>query len=281
MTRKQLILSSADNHTMGDTTDKLTRSSERFERSLHLADAVGAPPEETALFDLGTAFYDCHFDLPPRSWSSYATQAAAAALDFPALQSVAASLDLEDLELKLYDGSVQVWETLLKLHPQTKLRPLTLYRLGWAYRNVISSNFPREEPDEAFDLLIKDYPASPLAELAKDAKTIPWKSHDTATTLSIVPGLGQMYAGEYLNGSIRLGIGLGAATMVLGPSIIALNRGKDLEWKHDWPLLLLGLGGLMLLSVDYSLAYTDAQRAVTEFNEAQQEQFESQHAEAP
>ena len=263
-------------------SDGLSRAIERFEHSKQVVEAEGAPPEETALFEIGDAFYRCRFDLPPRSLSSYGAQVAAAALDFPVLQSVSASFDLLDLQLKLYDGAVQSWETLLQHYPQTKLRPLTLYRLGWAYRNVVSTNFPRKKPNEAFDLLIKDYPASPLAELAKKAKIIPWKSHDTATNLSIVPGLGQMYTGEYLNGSIRLGIGLGAGAMILVPVFIAADRGQeDLQWNRDWPLLLTGLGGLILISVDYSLAYTDALRAVTEYNEKRQAQFERNHPEAP
>ena len=140
-------------------------------------------------------------------------QAAAVIVELPMFQSLAGSLDLLDLRLRSYDAATQLWESLLAERPTTSLRPLVLYRLGWSYRSTGVSGLPRESGDEAFDLLIHEDPQSPLAGLAREAKGVPWKSKSHATGLSLVPGLGQMYVGEYLNGTIRLSVALAAAAM--------------------------------------------------------------------
>lgn len=256
------------------------RSMARFERSERLAETTGAAPDETAMFLLGEGFYRYRFSFPPRSVSSYLAQVAAAMMDFPALQSLAGSFDMFHLRLRSYDGAVQVWETLLELHPHTQLGPLTLYRLGWAYRNVVALGFPRSSI-EAFDTLVRGFPESSLVPLAREAQAVPWKSQGTATAWSVVPGLGQIYAGEYLNGAVRVTISVGGAAMVLVPVVIAYQRRADLSWNRDWPLLATGLGGLVVLSIDYSDSYEDSLRAVVEYNERREREFEERHPEAP
>jgi hypothetical protein len=146
-----------------------------------LIDQQQPPPAERWLFLQAESYYRYRFEFPPRSALSYVAQAAAAATDFPAFQALAGSLDLLDLRLKSYDGAVQMWETLLARYPQSRLRPLTLYRLGWAYRSSGVAGFPRGSGDEAFDLLVKEGPGSQLALLATEAKATPWKSKGTAT----------------------------------------------------------------------------------------------------
>jgi len=142
-----------------------------------LIDQEQPPPAERWLFLQAESYYRYRFEFPPRSALSYVAQAAAATTDFPAFQALAGSLDLLDLRLKSYDGAVQMWETLLARYPQSRLRPLTLYRLGWAYRSSGVAGFPRGSGDEAFDLLVKEGPGSPLALLASftsaSASTVP------------------------------------------------------------------------------------------------------------
>jgi hypothetical protein len=175
---------------------------------------------------------------------------------------------------------VQLWETLLEQAPATPLRALTLYRLGWAYRNTIASGFPGSS-DGVFDALIASYPSSPLAPLAKDAKTVAYKSSRAATAWSIVPGLGQMYVGEYGNGTARLAIALASAAMVVVPAVLAYEHRSDLTWGNDWPLLVTGIAGATILTIDYSTSYEDALRAVLEYNERREAEFESRHPDAP
>ena len=113
---------------------------------------------------------------------SFFAEASASITDFPAFQSLAGSLNLLDLRVRASDSAIQIWEAFLKRYPQSSLRPLTLYRLGWTYRNAAATGLPRETPNQAFDELIKEQPTSSLAELAKEAKDIPWKSKSTVQT---------------------------------------------------------------------------------------------------
>jgi hypothetical protein len=244
--------------------------------------AVSAPtPAESVLFMMAEGLSRYRLEFPKRSLGVYLAQATAVAIELPALQSIAGSMDLFQLRLKTSDGAVQLWETLLAWYPQSVLRPLTLYRLGWAYRNTAAGGLPRESGDQAFDELLRDYPRSTLSALALDAKNAPWKSTEAATAWSIIPGAGQMYVGETGNGAVRLGVGVVAGAMVLVPGIIGYGRRDELSWGHDWPLLASAVAGLILLSVNYSLAYEDAIRGVVECNERAQERFEAQHPEAP
>ena len=43
----------------------------------------------------------------------------------------------------------------------------------------------------------------------------------------------------------------------------------------------VAVGGLIVLSIDYSFAYQDALRAVMQFNEREEIKFEDQHPGAP
>jgi hypothetical protein len=69
--------------------------------------------------------------------------------------------------------------------------------------------------------------------------------------------------------------------MVAVPAVEAYNRQQDLNWNRDWPLLLTGLAGLVVLNVDYTQAYQDAMKGVVEFNESAADEFERAHPEAP
>jgi hypothetical protein len=244
-------------------------------------DRHSPPPAERVLFLQAEALYRYRLDPPPRGTLSYLAQGAAAVTDFPAFQALAGALDLADLRVRMYDGAVQLWETFLQRYPGSQLRPLGLYRLGWAYRSAGASGLPRRSGDDAFQTLMRESPGTQLADLAHDALTTPWKSKSMATGLSLVPGLGQFYVGERLNGVLRLALALTALTLVAVPIVIAYDRRQDLSWKHDWPLLVTGVGGLALLSIDYTAAYQDALRGVVDFNERAENAFESRHAHAP
>src|SRR4029079_18775743 len=83
------------------------------------------------------------FQAPPRNAASTVAVVAAAITDLPAFQALAGSLDLIDLRLRGADGATHLWETLLVRDPNTALKPLALYRLGWAYRNAGASGLAR------------------------------------------------------------------------------------------------------------------------------------------
>jgi len=257
------------------------RARERLARTQAEVDRIPAGPDEKLRFLQAESFYRYRFVFPARSAGAQLAQAAAVIVELPAFQSLAGSLDLMELRLRSYDAATQLWESLLAERPATPLRPLLLYRLGWSYRSTSVAGLPRETGDEAFDLLIHDLPASPLAEAARAAKQVPWKSKDRATGLSLLPGLGQMYVGEYLNGTIRLGIALASAAMVVVPIVVAYQRRDDLTWGNDWPLLATGLTGLFILNIDFTSSYQDAIRGVVQFNERAEETFERAHPDAP
>jgi hypothetical protein len=256
------------------------RAIEHLQRTRQLVTESLATDEDQAIFLQAEGFFRYRFASPGRSFGSYLAQATASIIDLPVLDSLAGSLDLYSLRIRTNDGAVQLWETLLARNPSTPLRPLTLYRLGWAYRKAIASGFPGSS-ERAFDGLITKDPGSPLAAIAAQAKQVPWKSQSSATAWSIVPGLGQIYVGESASGAIRLSIAVAAATAVLVPSILALQRGSELSWRHDWPLLLIGVAGASVLAIDYSSSYQDAQRAVVDFNERREAEFEDSHPTAP
>jgi hypothetical protein len=253
------------------------RATARLERTEARVESLQAPPREAVLFMQAEAFYRYRFTPPPRGALSYVAEIAAAVTDFPAFQSLAGSLDLVDLRLRANDSAVQLWESLLANHPTTPLRPYVLYRLGWAYRSVGASGLPRESGDEAFDQLTKEAPGTPLATLALEAKNVPWKSKDTAAGWSAVPGLGQFYVGEKLSGTLRLAVALAAVTAIAIPIYIGFQRRDDLTWSRDWPLLATGLGGLIVLSIDYTRSYQDAMRGVVEWNERAEAKFDETH----
>jgi hypothetical protein len=257
------------------------RARERQTRTQVEIDRLPASPDEKLRFMQAETFYRYRFVIPARSLGGHLALAAAVLIELPVFQSLSGSLDLLDLRLRSYDAATQLWESLLAERPATPLRPLLLYRLGWSYRSTGVAGLPRESGDEAFDLLIQDHPGSPLADAARAAKQVPWKSKSTATGLSLIPGLGQMYVGEILNGTIRLGVALASAAMIVVPIVVAYQRRDDLTWGNDWPLLATGLTGLFVLSIDFTTAYRDAIRGVVQFNERAEERFERDHPDAP
>jgi hypothetical protein len=253
----------------------------------HLASTIqtvaqlGAAPAERALFLQAESFYRYRFDAPPRSLGSYAAEAAAAITDFPAFQSLAGSLDLLDLRYRAPDSAVQLWETLLEKYPQTPLRSLTLYRLGWAYRSAGASGLPRQSPDDAFDQLIREQPATALAGLARDAKSVSWKSKSTAAVRSLIPGLGQMYLGESRSGWTRLGIAAAALAVVVASGYAATRRSDGQFGRSNLPLVVTGVAGLVVLSFDYTSSYEDAMAGVVRWNERAESDFELSHPSSP
>ncbi|HEY7372668.1 MAG TPA: hypothetical protein VIF57_10950 [Polyangia bacterium] len=259
----------------------LADSQRRLAATAAAVEASGAPPAERVLFMQAEGFYRYRFQPPHRNLASTAAVVAAVVTELPAFQALAGSLDLDDLRVRSADGAIHLWETLLARDPHTALRPLTLYRLGWAYRNAGAAGLPRASGDEAWSELMAAAPASPLASLAAQARREPWKSKDTATRLSLLPGLGQFYLGQALSGSVRLAIGLGSLALIAVPLYAAYQRRHDLSWSHDWPLLAAGIGGVIVLSVDYTLSYQDAMRGVVESNDRVEADFDARHPEAP
>ncbi len=262
--------------------DDLTyrRALEHYQRTRQLVTAALAPDEDQAMFMQAEALYRYRFMRPGHTAGSLVAEGAAAILDFPALDSLAGSLDLYGLRLRTYDGAVQLWESLILRTPQSPLRALALYRLGWAYRNTQASGLPGSS-GSAFDAVARVQPDSKLVPLAAEAKRVEWKSLRTATAWSIVPGLGQMYVGHYGSGAIRLAIAAAAAAAVVAPALIAFERRSELTWSHDWPLLLVGAGGATVLAIDYSSSYEDALRGALELNEQREAEFEAAHPDAP
>lgn len=256
------------------------RAIDHFQRTRQLVTASLAPDEDQAMFLQAEGFFRYRFAPPGRSLGSYLAQATASIIDLPVLDSLAGSLDLYSLRVRTNDAAVQLWETLLARDPSTALRPLALYRLGWAYRSSIASGFPGST-EHAFGEITSKFAGSPLAALAVEARKVPWKSQTSATAWSIVPGLGQMYAGEVGNGAVRLTVALAATAMIIVPSVLAYRRGSDLSLRDDWPLLVVGVAGASVLAIDYSSSFQDAQRAVLEYNERQEAAFEDRWPEAP
>jgi hypothetical protein len=201
-----------------------SEAQQRLDRTTKIVDELKPPSSEGILFLQAESFYRYRYMPPPRGAESYFAEAAAAITDFPGFQSLAGSFDLLDLRYRAPDSAVQLWESLLTHYPQTTLKPLTLYRLGWAYRSAGAKGLPRPSPDSAWDELIKDQPASTLAALAQEAKTVPWKSKATATTRSLIPGLGQMYVDETHSGLTRLGVAIVALAAVIVPIYTASHR---------------------------------------------------------
>jgi hypothetical protein len=273
---------SACGHTVVVAPDdaRLAQMSARLHRTGTLVEAQQIPDGDLRLFMQAEGFYRYRLGPPPVTAQGYLVQAAAVVSELPAFQELAGALDIGDLRLKTYDGAVQLWETLLRRSPNSQLRPLTLYRLGWAYRNTGVAGLPRRDGNDAFAELARDFPGTTLARLGQSAQNVPWKSKDRATLWSLLPGAPQFYVGEYKSGSLRLGLGLGALAAFIVPTVLAIERGGDLALKHDWPLLLTGLAGVLVLSVDYSESYHDGVRSVLEFNETEERRFEAAHPDA-
>jgi hypothetical protein len=263
------------------TDATFARAQRRLASTATRVEALNVPADERLLFMQAEGFFEYRYALASRGTLSSLGEFAAAATDFPALQSFAGSLDLLDLRLRSVNSAIQLWETLLAQKPGTALRPLALYRLGWAYPNSDVLGLPREGGHDAFAALIAENPNTQLASLAGEAERVPMKKKSTAAAWSVVPGLGQFYEGRALSGTIRLGIALGSLAAVVAPAVVAYERRSDLTWHHDWPLLATSLAGLFVLSFDYTASYEDAMRGVVEWNERAEADFEGRHPEAP
>jgi hypothetical protein len=99
-----------------------------------------------------------------------------------------------------------------------------------------------------------------------------------------VPGLGQFYAGEKLNGAARLGAALACAAMIVVPSVLLYHRvdqRNQLVFSKDWPFVVTPFVGIILLNVVYTTSYQDAIRAAVDYNERTEAAFETRHPEAP
>ncbi len=257
------------------------RAEARLTRTVSRLQAQGAPADQTTLMAQAEGFYRYRFAQPPRGFVSYAAEFAASAIEIPALQAMSGALDIYELRLRAPDAAVQLWESYLARYPQGAFRPLALYRLGWAYRSIGAAGLPRKSGDEAFAQLQREAPGSALASLAAETRGLGWKSKDAASGWSVVPGLGQMYLGRYAAGTGYLVVGLAAVAMIVAPLAVGYERRNDLSWGHDWPLLALGVGGLILLSLDYTAAYQDAVARVVQWNERIEDAFEDAHPDAP
>jgi len=236
---------------------------------------IDSPLPQSMLFLQAESFYDYRFTPPKKSKAKYLAEAMSAVTDFPGFQSLAGSLDMQDLRFRASDSAVQLWETLLQEYPNTKLKPLTLYQLGWAYRNVGAQGLPRSS-DEAFDELIKSKPNSNWAVLAKEAKEVPYKSKDDASFYSIIPGAGQMYLGETKSGWSRFGIAI-ASLIAIAIPIYNAEHGHH----NSTSSVALGLGGLIVLSFDFTNSYEDAVQGVVKWNEKAEYKFQRSHPTAP
>jgi hypothetical protein len=263
----------------GDATYE--HATDRLERTATTVTTSGAPAREQLAFLQAESLYRYRFSPEKRGTASVLAEAAAAATDLPILQSLSGTLDVMDLRLRSADAAVQLWETFVRRHPQSLLKPLALYRLGFAYRNTIASGFPRDSGDEAFDELARAGGPPPLLEAAAEARCVPWKSKQAAATWSLVPGLGQFYVHEYGSGVARLAVALASAAAIIVPLVIAAERGSDLAWKHDWPLLASATAGLVVLSFDYTSSYEDALRGAVQWNEREEAKFEDEHPRVP
>lgn len=229
---------------------------------------------------MAETFYRYRFDVPRPKLKAYLAQTAAVVTELPAFQELSAALDIAYLRIKSYDGAAQLWESLLAAYPDTPLRPLALYRLGWAYRSTSAAGLPRDS-DAAFLDLVRTQPETELGRLAQAARQTPWKSQDALMAYSLFPGLPQLYLGEYAEGSLRVGIGLASMAALVVPTVLAIQRGGALSFADDWPLLLTASVGLLVLTVDYAGSYQEGVHSVVQHNERQEERFERSHPSAP
>jgi len=248
--------------------DAFSKAQIHFQHIEKVINRLSSPESERSLFLQAEGFYQYRFRPPKKSTAKYLAEAASAITDFPGFQSLAGSLDMEDLRFRASDSAVQLWETLLKQYPNTTLKPITLYRLGWAYRNVGAQGLPRSSPNEAFDELIRENPDLELTELAIKAKKVPWKSKEEAGFRSLIPGMGQMYLGETQSGFTRLGIAIAGLIAVAVPVYNATHG------NHSFSSTAIGLGGLIMLSFDFTDSYEDAMHGVVRWNERAESEFQ-------
>jgi len=252
-----------------------TNAQTHFQNIKKIIDKINSPLPQSMLFLQAESFYDYRFTPIKKNKTKYLAEALSAITDFPGFQSLAGSLDMQDLRFRASDSAIQLWETLLQKYPNTKLKPLTLYQLGWAYRNIGTQGLPRSS-NKAFNELIKSKPNSNLAILAKDAKKIPYKLKEKASFYSIIPGMGQIYLGENKSGWSRFGIAL-ASLIAIATPIYNAQHGHH----NSTSSVALGLGGLIVLSFDFTNSYEDAMQGVVKWNEKAEYKFQRSHPTAP
>jgi|GEM_PF-3448645 len=95
---------------------------QRLERTAKVIEELKPSPLESTLFLQAESFYRYRFEPPTRGMASYLAEAAAAITDFPAFQSLASALELQDLRYRASDSAVQLWESLLARYPRTNLK---------------------------------------------------------------------------------------------------------------------------------------------------------------
>ena len=270
-----LVTGCASSPLPGPGEPSFQRSQDRLRDGIRAAKLPQAPGPDQILFTQAEAFFHYRHRAEPEGAGTYLAEAVGAALEFGPLTVALSSEGLGDLRLHAYDGATQLYETLLQRWPSSQLRQLTLYRLGWSYRNSSIGGFPRTS-DAAFAELEQDPAAGHLSALAKEARQVPWKSQDTALLLSVIPGAGQMYTGRVGNGLARLGIALAFATAVVLPIVLMARNGR-LYWTGSG----ITLGGFIGLQVIYTDSYQTALHDTMEWNENREREFEGSHPEAP
>lgn len=231
-------------------------------------------PAESALFLQAESFYRYRWTVSLHDGRSYALQTVAATLDFGPFSALASTNGVGDLRLAAYDGAAQLYEAHLARFPQSPLAPLSLWRLGWSYRAGQSEGFPRTDEDSFVELIKRRDPQ--LSPLAAEARAAPWRSQDRAVALSVLPGLGQIYAGEVANGVVRMVLAAGFATLFTAPLVVAA-RHDSLSWQQ----LAASTVGFVGLQVVYTTSYQDAQRAALDFDEREEAAFMAAHPDAP
>ena len=248
----------------------------RLQHTQQVVKALHPSAAEQHLFMQAASFNQYRFSPPKKSTAKYLAEAASAVTDFPGFQSLAGSLDMEDLRFRAPDSAVQLWETLLQQYPNSSLKPLTLYRLGWAYRNVGAQGLPHDSPREPLNALVRSYPHTQWATWANQAKEVPYKTKDEAGFYSLIPGMGQVYLGDRESGMTRLGVALAGLVAVAVPAYAAA-QGKHVSMLST----AVGLGGLIVLSFDFTNSYEDAMHGVVLWNERAEAAFQKQHPDAP
>ncbi|MDB5103610.1 MAG: Outer rane lipoprotein [Fibrobacteres bacterium] len=234
-----------------------------------------ASPEENALFLQAEAFYRYRPEIRPPGGFAMAAQTMAASTDFAPLSVWAAGAEIHPLRMQAYNGAVQLYEETLREYPGTPLRPLILYRLGWAYRSISIRGFPRDQ-DRVVAELRKDFPGSQWASLGAELESVPYRTQEKAAAWSILPGAGQMYIGNTRSGLVRFTIAAAFASAALIPPLFMIKN-REL----DWPGLALSAVGFIGLQVSYTLAFQDAQSGAILFNEREEDASRKRHPEAP
>jgi len=249
---------------------------ERLAHTEQVVAALKPSDEERRLFMQAESFHQYRFSPTKKSTAKYLAEAASAVTDFPGFQSLAGSLDMADLRFRAPDSAVQLWESLLQTHPHSTLKPLTLYRLGWAYRNVGAQGLPHDSPRQPLNALVRAYPHSSWATWANRAKEVPYKTKDEAGFYSLIPGMGQVYLGETESGFTRLGVAVASLVAIAVPAYAATQGHRISTWSTA-----LGLGGLVVLSFDFTNSYEDAMHGVVLWNERAERAFQQRYPDAP